>query len=64
MWENTRADGKRVLKWTAVPTIFSFTKQEKKRKAPALKSDLPPKIKKPNLKEGTSKFKTSFKLSI
>lgn len=63
MWENTRADGKRVLKWTAVPTIFYFTKQEKKRKAPALKSDLPLKIKKPNLKN-LSKFKTSFKLGI
>nr|CAI5832780.1 unnamed protein product [Callosobruchus analis] len=34
MWERTREDGTRRLKNNAVPTIFSFSKIEKKRSLP------------------------------
>lgn len=34
MWEKTREDGSRRLKHDAVPTLFCFTKEVKKRKPP------------------------------
>jgi len=34
MWEKTRKDGSRRLKNNAVPTLFCFTKEVKKRKPP------------------------------
>lgn len=34
MWEKTREDGSRRLKHDAVPTLFCFSKEVKKRKPP------------------------------
>lgn len=34
MWEKTRVDGTRKLKYDAVPTLFSFSKKVRKRKTP------------------------------
>lgn len=34
MWEKTREDGSRRLKTNAIPTLFCFTKEKKKRKPP------------------------------
>lgn len=37
MWEKTREDGSRKLKWSAVPTLFSFVEKKVSRKPPALR---------------------------
>ena len=34
MWEKTREDGTRKLKWNAIPTIFSFSQPKPTRKPP------------------------------
>lgn len=35
MWQETRQDGSRKLQLSAVPSIFAFSKEKLKRKAPA-----------------------------
>jgi hypothetical protein len=42
MWEKTREDGSRRLKYDAVPTIFSFTKEKHMRKLPKERIITPP----------------------
>lgn len=38
MWEKTRVDGTRKLKGNAVPSVFFFSQQVAKRKAPLKRS--------------------------
>lgn len=45
-WEKTRVDGKRKLKFNAVPTIFSHTKPVKSRKPPTIRKPLEKPLKK------------------
>lgn len=50
MWEKPRVDGKRSLKASAIPTIFSFTQAKIKRKSAVQRKPLIPK--KPKLSSG------------
>lgn len=43
MWEKTRVDGKRALKSSAEPTIFSFSQPVKVRKPPKIRKPISPK---------------------
>ncbi|XP_023311340.1 THAP domain-containing protein 4-like [Anoplophora glabripennis] len=52
-FENNRADGKRPLRWNAVPTIFSHKTVPKQRKPPMIRCDRKRKSSECEIREAT-----------